>query len=478
MKSFGFEIKRSKALAPSEPRSIYSPGWMGNSSWWWNIIQEPFTGAWQRNMEWRLENVLTYFAVYSCITLIASDIAKLRIRLMQEDEDGIGEETESSSFSPVLRKPNHYQTRIQFIQNWLTSKLTYGNAYILKERDERNIVTRMYVLDPSLTRPMIAPDGSVFYQLGTDQLAGLENSNVVVPASEIIHDVMNPLYHPLCGVSPISACGLAALQGLNIQNNSAKFFAQGSKPGGILTAPALIHDETAKRLKDEWEQNYSGANVGKIAVLGDGLEYKPITMTASDSQLIAQLKWTAENVCSCFHVPNYMIGVGPPPNYSNIEALNQQYYSQCLQIHVESVETLLDEGLGLTAQAGRPYRTEFDLDELLRMDTRTKVSSWSDLVKSGIAAPDEARAQFNLGPTEGGKAPYLQQQNYSLEDLSKRSAKEDPFATTPKPTATPPKLKPPQEEAEPAPPKMLPMPSVWQRTAAILKEVAQQNAAT
>src|SRR5262245_38683707 len=176
MKSFGFEIKRSKALAPSEPRSIYSPGWMGNSSWWWNIIQEPFTGAWQSNMEWRLENVLTYYAVYSCITLIASDISKLPIRLMEYDDDDIGEEIESSTFSPVLRKPNHYQTRLMFIQNWVTSKLIFGNTYILKERDEANVVRRMYCLDPVKTRPLIAPNSEVFYQLYTDDLAGIQEN--------------------------------------------------------------------------------------------------------------------------------------------------------------------------------------------------------------------------------------------------------------------------------------------------------------
>jgi HK97 family phage portal protein len=278
----------------------------------------------------------------------------------------------------------------------------------------------------------------------------------------------------LCGVSPITACGLAALQGLNIQNNSAKFFANGSLPGGVLTAPALIDDTTARRLKDEWEQNYRGENIGKVAVLGDGLEYKPMTVNANDAQLIAQLRWTAENICSCFHVPPYMIGVGPPPNYNNIEALNQQYYSQCLQSYIQAIETLLDEGLGLTQLTGRPYRTEFDLDELLRMDTRTKVSSWSELVKAGIAAPNEARLMFNLGPTEGGEAPFLQQQNYSLEDLSRRSEGEGPLALPPPKAPLP---APKQDSAEPIPPKMLPPPpNEWANAASILKEVADNHA--
>jgi phage portal protein BeeE len=50
------------------------------------------------------DTVLTYSAVFACVTLIAADIAKLRLRLVAQDEDGIWTETESAAFSPVLRK--------------------------------------------------------------------------------------------------------------------------------------------------------------------------------------------------------------------------------------------------------------------------------------------------------------------------------------------------------------------------------------
>ena len=39
-----------------------------------------------------------------------------------------------------MTKPNRYQTRIQFFETWLISKLRTGNAYVLKERDQRNVV--------------------------------------------------------------------------------------------------------------------------------------------------------------------------------------------------------------------------------------------------------------------------------------------------------------------------------------------------
>lgn len=475
MRLLGFDIRITKAgsnaLPPAEWRTA------GNSGWF-NVIRESFPGAWQRNVEVRLDNVLTFSTVYACVTLIASDIGKIGLELVEEDDNGIWNEVDVPAFSPVLEKPNHYQIRQKFIEQWVTSKLLHGNAYILKERDNRQVVTRLYVLDPQLTRVLIAPDGAIYYQLSTNWLAGIEapvgvdttevtRSTVTIPASEIIHDVMVPLYHPLCGVSPITACGLAAVQGLNIQRNSTKFFENGSRPGGILSAPGVISDETAKRLKEHWEANYTGDNAGKIAVLGDGLKYEGMTVNAVDADLINQLKWTSETVCSAFHVPPYMVGVGPPPNYNNIEALNQQYYSQCLQTLMEAIEHLLDEGLGLTANA-QSYGTEFDLDDLLKMDTSTQFRTYGDGIKSGLLAPNEGRLKLNLPPVDGGDTPYLQQQNYSLSALDKRDSKDDPFATAKPPAAAMPAPAPAVKP--PVPPQKL-LPDLRLDEAAIFAEL-------
>jgi len=306
----------------------------------------------------------------------------------------------------------------------MESKLTRGNTYVLKQRDNRGVVVALYILDPNRVRPMVSDIGDVFYELRRDNIANVQADTVLVPADEIIHDRWNTLYHPLVGLSPIYACGVNALTGLRIASNSAKLFENGARPSGVLTAPGAIRDETAQRLKAYFETNFTGENAGKIAVLGDGLAYAQMTMTAVDAQLIEQLKWNDTTIAGAFGVPAYMINAGAAPAYNNVEALNQQYYSQCLQIHVESIEICLDEGLSLSGS----YGVEFDLDSLLRMDTATKVKTAIEGLK-GLYTPNEARRQFDLPSVPGGDAVYLQQQNYSLEALDKRDNQDDPFGT-------------------------------------------------
>jgi HK97 family phage portal protein len=427
MRIFGLPVpftgERQKALnAVSESRG-------------WFRIMESFTGAWQRNVEIDNRAVQAHHADFACKTLIASDIAKLRIKLVEQDNDGIWSETKNPAYSPVLRKPNHYQNRIQFWESWALSKLSRGNTYALKARDARNVVVALYVLDPNKVTPLVSDDGDVFYRLATDNMSRLED-DIVVPAREIIHDRMNCLFHPLVGVSPLFAAGCVANLGLKIEKNSSNFFGNGSQPSGILTAPGAISDDTAKTLADYFNENFTGEKSGRVAVLGDGLKYEQLSMTAEDSQLIEQLRWTAEVICSTFHVPPYKIGVGPMPTYNNIEALQQDYYNTCLQSLIEEYEACMDEGLGLSEDLG----VELDLDGLLRMDSKTQVDVLNASVSGSLRTINEARKKLNLSGVDGGEVIWSQQQNWPISELAKRPAEAlagKPAAAPPAPVAAP-----------------------------------------
>jgi HK97 family phage portal protein len=399
----------------------------GGTSSWMSIIREPFAGAWQQNVQCEPpQNMMAFSAFYTSVSLISDDISKLRPKLMRALTSELTEEVTDlrAPLGRVLRKPNRYQTRIQFYSQWVVNKLVHGNTYVLLERDARGVVVAEYILDPRLVKVLVAEDGSVWYELCKDLLSGLTDSSAYFPASEMIHDRMICPWHPLIGVSPVFASGASSTQGIRIQNNSAKFFENMSRPSGQLTSPSTISDETAKRFKEEFEKNFSGSNIGRLLVSGDGLKYEPMSIPAADSQLIEQLKWTVEDVGRTFKIPPYKLGLGQPSS-SNIGALNQEYYAQTLQTHIEAIEILQDEALGLTA-AG--YEMEFDLEGLLRMDPVSRAERNKIAISAGYLMPDEARASENKSTVPGGNACYLQEQNFSLSALAKRDALENPWS--------------------------------------------------
>lgn len=419
MRLLGYEI----SLTKQQPPGLMPANSMSNSWYWPFRIQEPFTGAWQRNLEIRQDTAMRHHAVYSCVSLIGQDIAKIGLRLVEQDPDTkIWSEVTVPAFSPVLRKPNRYQTRIQFFEQWIYSLLTWGNTYVLKERDARNVIIAMYILDPARTRVLVAPDGAVYYQLYADYLAGIDEHALVVPADEIIHDRISAIFHPLCGLSPLSAVSLSALQGIEGQQNAIEQFRNQAIPSGILTAPGDIPQDTADRIKAKWQTNYGGQNVGRVAVLGNGMKFEAMAVSPIDAQFIEQMKWTADTICSAYHVPAFKV-TQSMPLHSNVESLEQSYYSNCLQSRIENIELLLDEGLGLVAVPGHTYGVEFDVDEgIMRMDKSAKIKFVGDGVQRAIFSPNEARAYFDKPPVEGGDVPMVQQQYWPVDVLTQRES--------------------------------------------------------
>src|SRR6516165_347594 len=105
MKILGLEISFAKQMPPVPSPFLYDRGW-------YPVVREPFAGAWQQNRPLVAANPLQNSTLYRCVTMPAADVAKMRLKLMSQVGD-IWRETISPAFSPVLIKPNRYQTRNQ-----------------------------------------------------------------------------------------------------------------------------------------------------------------------------------------------------------------------------------------------------------------------------------------------------------------------------------------------------------------------------
>ncbi|MGQ7243701.1 phage portal protein [Salinicola sp. V024] len=403
------------------------------ASGWWSRIQEPFLGAFERNQDISRKDALSFYAVSACITHISDDISKLNVNLMQRNSSDILQKTTNPAFSPVLRKPNRYQSMKQFLQAWLISKLKTGNAYIIKIRDARGVVTEMHVIDPDRVQVLIDNEsGEIFYKISgeSQSLDTVSNSGITIAQRDMIHDRMNTIFHPLIGTSPLYACAAGTNAGTAMLNNSAAFFKNMSRPASVISGDKAIPAQHAKALAEGVKASHGGGNLGSVMVLGDGLTYTPITtISANDSQLVQQLQLSEKQVCAVFHVPHDIISSDTNSTYSNIQTRYQQYYQQALQSHIIDIENALEEGLGIGEGSATGYEIKFDLNDLMKMDSATLVNFLKESVGAGIMTPNEARQRLSLTPIEGGNSVYLQQQNYSLQALARRDNSDDPFNT-------------------------------------------------
>lgn len=426
MRIFGLDITRAAKAMTSVPVRG------------WNRILESFPGAWQQNVEVKQKDLLTYPTLYACIKRISEDVGKLPKCLKSPDSSGIWSEVQVAAYSPVLRKPNGYQTAQQFSEAWMLSKLIQGNTYVLMRRDGRGAVVAMYVLDPCRVQPKVTESGAVYYQLMTDPLNtlpdGYPSDRLLVPASDVIHDRCMTLHHPLVGVPPVCAAYWPAVKNLKILESSATFFGNSAQPGGLLTAPAGMSDKDADLVKAHWNTNYNGANAGKVAVIGADMKFTSFAMKSNDAQLIEQMKYSDEQICQAFGIPPFKIGIGSIPAGLGVDAINLLYYDDALSTHIESMENLLDEALALDPAK---YGIWLDTEPLLRMDIGKQADVEQKLVSGKIKTPDEARRRFNLPATGGGNTLWGQNQDYPLGMLANRAEWDPAMQPTPQPEPTP-----------------------------------------
>ena len=388
-----------------------------NTGWW--RIMEPFTGAWQKNQEEDHGTIVTYPTHYACVMRITKDIGKLPFVLKQRQPSGVWREVENPAYSPVLRKPNHYQTAQQFRESWILAKLLQGNAYILKQRDDRGVVSKLYPLDPFRVKPLVSDSGAVYYELATNDhsLLPRRDEPLVVPARDIIHDREITIFHPLIGVPPLAAANWAVVKNLRILRSAAEFFGNNAQPSGILTAPGQIGDDTAKRLADYWNTNFTGDNAGKVAVVGDDLKFQQLSQKSVDSQMVEQLRYSDEQICQPFGIPPFKLGIGSLPAGLKADDINLLYHSDALSDRIEAMENLLDEALGLSNDLGIWQ----DIAPLIRMDEGKQAEVETKLVGGKIKKPDEGRRRFDLEPTAGGDTLWGQHQDYPLGVLAERN---------------------------------------------------------
>lgn len=380
---------------------------------------EPYAGAWQESS--RTSNGgcvpksnLAHSAVYTCINNISSDLAKLTLRVMRPRDLPAGspvslEEHAMHPISALLRKPNRYQTPYQFWQYHFMSKLYRGNAYTFLIRDGRGVPSSAHVLHPDDVTVVMSTDGDVWYRVKATPLNRL-GEDQYIPSRDIIHDRAVCLFHPLVGVSPLFAAGVSASIGNSISSNSEMFFKNMSRSSGVITGPGEIADTIAKRLKSEWDNNYNGLGFGKVAVLGSGLEWKPLTMNAVDSQLVEQLRFSVEDIARVYRVPYFMLAESKQTHRSS-EQSARLYFQGCLSAHIESAEQCFTLGFELTG--GSVVR--FDTAPLFRLETDLRFDTHQKALTSGIKSINEVRAEEDLPPVKGGEVPRLQMQYVPID---------------------------------------------------------------
>jgi HK97 family phage portal protein len=392
--------------------------------------------------------------VEACVSAYAQTTAMCPFGHWRELENGGRERVTTSALSRIQRAPNDYQTRSDFLLNLVRSLYLDGNAYALALRNERFEIASLHLMHPRHSFGQEA-GGEVFYALGGNnviegRLEALELDPELlkaVPARDVLHVKLHtPTGNVLKGETPLTAASLAVASTNAAMMQSAQFYANQSRPSGVLQTDLVMTDAQNESLRKKWDEQSKGLGSGGVPILTAGLKFNPITVSPKDAQFAESMKMSDAQIAQVFRVPPAIVGAESQPMASTEAAMNW-WIAGGLGFCLNQVELAFDRTFGL--DRGNGEYSELDSSVLLRSAFKERIEGLVRAVQGGVFSPNEARALESMPAKKGGAEPRVQQQLVPLSFAIEPPAPPAPPAAPPAPPD--PDADEPEDEA---PPKM------------------------
>lgn len=347
-------------------------------------------------------------AIWRGVNLLSGDVGKLPCHVYRR-RDGGGKDRDTShpSYYRIRREPNSGQSAFQFRRSITGHAILGGNGYAYIYRTGGGAVDEMYLLDPATTFPVYEKtgDGTRFLYVTT-----IGNQQRKLLPENVLH-IKGFSWDGLCGESLIDRCKDALGLPLAQQRASGKFFANGSKAGGVLMFPGHINRDAQEELLRDFESKAEGLeNMHKTILLEDGVKYQQLTVSPENAQLVESAQFSNRQIALLLGVPVSKLGDTETNAYASLEEMNQSYLDEGLDLWLCNWEDELWRKC-LTEEQKRSdtHVIEFVRAALVRANIEKRYTAYRTGREWGWLSADDVRDMENLNPVdqEGGKDYHM-----------------------------------------------------------------------
>jgi HK97 family phage portal protein len=197
-----------------------------------------------------------------------------------------------------------------------------------------------------------------------------------------------------------------------LQDNAARFFGNGSRPGAVLTHPMSLSEEAQDRLRKSITATTSGEKANSLLILEEGMKYEQAARSGNqESQFDESRARQDKAIARIFGVPQSKIGILDDAHYNNVEQENLNYVKDTILPWAVEWEQQLNMKLLRTEEQGT-YYFKFNLEGLMRGDMLSRYQAAAIARNWGWLNVDEIRAQEEMDPLPDGNGKiYLQPLN-------------------------------------------------------------------
>ena len=219
-----------------------------------------------------------------------------------------GEDVTHGAVYDLFHKPNAALSRFDLWKETAAWWLLEGEAFWWFGEDYSGGLPReIYILDPRKLRHEGEFSGGFnfdfrnkprrwFYQAGTELIPILSD--------ELVHfREWNP-WNPIRGVNPLLPLALELEQDFYANKANSQLLKNNAIPQGILKTEQTLRPEEADQLERRWESKYGAVKTGrKIAVLGKGTNFEPLSFTPEVIKLFELKRWNLYTILAKYGIP-------------------------------------------------------------------------------------------------------------------------------------------------------------------------------
>lgn len=335
------------------------------------------------------ESSLQSVAVWSAVDLIASVVSelpldvyrdtgevpvKLRTPGYMEDPDGSGHGGEDWTYRAVY--------------SWLMRGNVYGD--ILQRSNAGGFLQQVELFHPDLVSGSLREGRPVYLHNGEQ-----------VPDSRIYHRRVNPVPEYVEGLSPIQMHASTIGLSLTASKFGLQWFQDGAHPTALLiNSETSIDEDQARSVKDRFLATLRGRR--EPLVMGKGWDYKPIQLTAEESQFLATQGYSAAE-CARIFGPGIaeILGyeTGGTMTYANIQDRELTLLKYAIGRWIRRMERIWFQFLP------RPQFAKYNRDALLETNTMQRYLAHASALSAQWKTVNEVREKEELAPVVWGDKP-------------------------------------------------------------------------
>lgn len=351
------------------------------------------------------ESALGIPILQNCVTLLAESMAQLPLEVYQRKGKGQREAAINHPLYDVLRyQPNGFQTPYEYLEGKQIALGLRGNGYSWIDRREDGNVAALWPLANDKVQVLKGGDLLPYYRIGAGEPVPMR----------MIHHVRWGSTNNYVGMSPIELHAESVGLAQAVRQYTSKSFANGVAISGVIErpreAPAIKDQSSIDRILDQWGAKFGGMdNAKKVAMLQEGMTFKPVSMNNVDAEIVAILKLAGADIARMYKIPLPMINDLEKANYNTIEQLLIQFVVFGLLPWVKRHEQSMMRDF-LLPQDRREYFIEFNLSGLLRGDQKSRYEAYAIGRQWGWLSVNDIRRLENMPPVDGGNI-YLQPLN-------------------------------------------------------------------